>query len=182
MAEPAPPPPAAEQPAPPHPAPPANELVNIEAVAWTDRMTLRLAGRTYPLTRGWKVYLAPGTYQATFELKRVEYPALQSVALRVEAGRSQTLRSPILEPGAVSVRPLPGCPQGKVWIDGELLQQSPVIRSLLAPGEYRIEIRPLGGDYDSLPETFAIQSGQETILTFDLGQGQIQKRSKALTP
>ena len=75
---------------------------------------------------------------------------------------------------------MPGRPQGEVWIDGTLLRQSPIRRAKIAPGEYRIEIRPVGGVGDPLAGQLAIEPGQESVLTFDFGRGELKQSSKPL--
>jgi hypothetical protein len=153
--------------------------VEIAGVDWTDRMTVQIGGRTYPLTRGWEIELKPGNYEAVFETQIAGYAERRTVQVTVTAGGKGSLTSPILRPGALSVRPLPGRPQGEVWIDGRLLRQSPIRRDQKAPGEYRIEIRPVGGG-DPLVGQVEIAPGQETILTFDFGRGELNVSTKPL--
>ncbi len=165
---------------PPPPAPPARGTVAIAKVEWTDRMTVRIGGKTYPLHRGWEVSLRPGTYEAVFETKLAGYPKQRQLMVTVEPGKTKALSSPIPRPGALSVRPLPRRPHGVVWVDGKRLQQSPIRGVRMEPGGYRIEIRPVTGGGNPLAESFTIEPGQETVLSFDLDQEKLSQSIKPL--
>ncbi len=177
VADPEVPKPAEETPPPP-PAAPAKGKLAIARVEWTDVMTVTLAGTTYPLHRGREISLPPGSYNAVFETRMADYPMRRTVTVTVEAGKKAHLRSPIPRPGALSARPLPRRPQGEVWVDGKPLS-SPVRKIKKTPGEYSIEIRPVGGG-QAISERFTIEPGQETLLTFDLDRGELKKRFKSL--
>ncbi len=180
----APPEAAAAEPA--APPPPATGKVILPRVPWTDRMSVRLGGKSYGLYRRHTVELPPGNYRAVFELAAEgpplgRYsPASRSAEIRVIAGGSATVEVPIPEPGAVSVRPLPGRPQGQLSIDGELLGPTPLSRIHREPGAYMLEILPREGEGEGLRQEITLQAGQETILSFDLDAGTLRTTNKAL--
>ncbi len=174
----------------PPPVPTTGRLI-LPRVPWTDRMIVRLGSKSYRLHRRHPVELPPGTYRAVFELSdeglpegaQEHYrPASRSIEVRVTAGKSSTVKNPIPQPGAISVRPLPRRPQGQVSIDGELLGPTPLSGIQREPGTYTLEIRPRDGEGEGLLKEITLASGQETILSFDLDAGTLRTTSKALTP
>ncbi|MCP3960118.1 MAG: protein kinase [bacterium] len=175
--------PGGEQPASPAPPPPepARGTLIMPAVGWTDAMTVRIGSRTYPLFRRQTLELAPGDYQATFELESLDYsPPPRTVQIQVVAGESVRLRAPILRPGALSVRPLPSRPQGQVSIDGQALGSTPLSRVRWQPGSHTVEIRTTDGEGDPLTTEIDLVAGEEIILSFDLAAGTVTSRAKAL--
>ncbi len=180
---------AAQQPAPPPPAPATGKVV-LPRVPWTDRMTVRLGSKSYGLHRRHTVELPPGTYRAVFELTAEgppasRYsPASRSVEIRVIAGKSSPVKIPIPQPGALSVRPLPGRSQGQVSIDGELLGATPLSRIQREPGAYTLQILPRDsegeGEGEGLLKEISLEAGQEIILSFDLDAGTLRTTAKAL--
>ncbi len=164
----------------PPPAAPESGTVVLERVAWTDSMTLRLAGETYRLSRPHRIPLPPGSYEAEFRIEIEGYARREAVPLRVESGQRHALAPPIPRPGALSVRPYPGRPQGDVWLDGELLAATPIRKATLAPGGHTVEIRPRGGEEPGLEHPLTIASGQEAILTFDLENEKVSQNDKPL--
>ena len=176
---------ADERPAPPPPAPVTGKVL-LPRVPWTDRMSVRLGGNSYGLHRRHTVELPAGTYRAIFELAAEGVlvsrysPPNRTVEIRVIAGESSTIEVPIPRPGAVSVRPLPGRPQGQVSIDGEALGPTPLSRIQREPGVYMLEILPRDGEGEGLKQEITLESGQETILSFDLDAGTVRTTAKAL--
>ncbi len=180
---------ATEQPATPtanEPRTPAKATLIVPAVAWTDAMTVRFgrAGRLHPLTRQRVFELNPGTYRLNFNLRTAHYSTAEEVLVRLGEGERLSRASPIAQPGALSVRARPGRPQGQVSINGADSLPSPVSHLWLAPAHYLVEIRPLSaGTGKHQTQAVAVESGRETIVTFDLESGlEPTVRSKALQP
>ncbi len=178
----APPAPAPTEPAPP--AAPAKGRLVLPKVSWTDRMTVRIDGKTYGLYREHRIQMPPGTYRAVFELASdgpaSDYrPASRSAEVRVVAGESSRVAVPIPQPGAFSVRPLPGRPQGQVSLDGTSLGLTPLSKIQRAPGTYVLEILPRDGEGEGLREEITLTGGEEIILSFDLDAGTLRTRTKA---
>ena len=182
--------PAVETETPSEPPPPTTGRLVLPRVPWTDRMTARIDGRTYPLNRRHEIELAPGTYSAVFHFGGESLPgdtpieqynpANRSVEIRVEAGKSSSVDAPIPPPGALSVRPLPGRAQGRVTLDGELLGPTPLSGIQREPGAYTLEILPHDSDEGGLEEQITLETGRELILSFDLGAGTVESRAKGL--
>ncbi len=174
---------------PPAPAPATGQLI-LPRVQWTDRMRARIAAKTYSLNRRHTIELPPGSHRAVFELaaaspsaepREKHYsPASRTIEVRVEAGRTSSVEIPIPRPGAISVRPLPGRPQGRASIDGELLGPTPLSRIRREPGTYTLEILPRGGEGEGLRQEIKLESGLEIILSFDLDAGTVRTGTKAL--
>ena len=64
-------------------------------------------------------------------LEQYAHPAYQGAVeptddgeVRVVSGESRSLEVPIPRPGALSVRPLPGRPQGRVAVDGQVTREA----------------------------------------------------------
>lgn len=169
------PPAAAED---PPPAAPIPASIVIPLPEWTRDMSVVLAGRTYSLDRRRQIELAPGTYTATFQVSMGSYRASQETQVKVGDGERFTLRSPIPQPGTLSVRPLPGRPQGQVSLGEIDLGSSPIRKVLVAPGDQVLEVRPLSGDGGSISEPFTIEPAQEIVVSFDLNEDQISIRTK----
>ncbi len=179
-----PPPALTEQPpepqSPPPPAPTTGKLI-LPRVEWTDRMTVRIGSRSYELGRGRTIEMPAGRHEAVFEVTGGGYrPASRRIEIRVVAGESQRVSVPIPRPGAISVRPLPGRPQGEVFLDGEFLGPTPLSRILREPKGYTLEIRRRGDDSEGLTQEVTLEPGQEVILSFDLEAGQVRTGAKAL--
>ncbi|MEE8523224.1 MAG: serine/threonine-protein kinase, partial [Thermoanaerobaculia bacterium] len=171
-----------DPPPPPAPPPPARlGTVELKAADWTDQMTVDVGGKSYPLLRRWRIELPPGTYDAVFRLTLADYRRQAAVRVEVGAGRTTTLESPIPRPGALSVRPFPAKPRGEVWRAGQRLGPSPITRILIEPGRCTIEIRPAGGDGETVEWQGSIISGQETVLSFDLEDGTVRESTKPLS-
>ncbi len=168
-----PPPPASK------PEPQVGTLV-LQAAGWTEYLTAEIGGKTYPLHRGWRLELTPRDYDVSFRLALPGYSRQASVRAEVSAGNTTSVESPIARPGALSVRPFPTKPRGEVWRDGESLGPSPITRSLVEPGRYNIEIRPIGDDGETVEWQGEILSGQETVLSFDLENDTVRASSKPL--
>ena len=145
-------------------------------------MTVRLAGKDYPLWRGHQLELKAGTYDAVFSLVTDAYaPGERRVSVVVEAGGNRQLTVPISPPGALTVRPMIGRPQGQVFLDGEPVGAT-LSKVQREPGEYMIEIRPRSGGGQALSESVVLEQDQELILSFDLTAGTVTKRTKELAP
>ena len=164
----------------PPPPPPEPAVLTLQPPSWTQEMDFRLRGRSYPLIKTWTLDLPAGSYQGTFSIVVGSYREEKTVTVRLREGQKKTLASPILQPGALSARPLPGRPQGEIWIGSDPLGGSPLAKRLLAPGEHRLEIRPRGGDTQSLVRNITIESGKEVVLSFDLAAGRINVSQKKL--
>jgi hypothetical protein len=143
-------------------------------------MTVDVGGKSYPLLRPWRIQLPPGSYDVVFRLTLAEYRRQVSVRVEVGAGRTTTLESPIPRPGALSVRPFPAKPRGEIWHAGQNLGPSPITGVLIEPGRCTIEIRPAGGDGKTVEWQGDINSGQETVLSFDLEDGTVRASTKPL--
>ena len=153
----------------------------LVAPSWTEAMTVQVGRRTYDLNRNRQLNLPPNTYTCRFRIEIDGYSAEGTTRAKVESGQTRTVEAPIEQPGAVTVRPLPGRPQGKIWLGETLLGNSPIRRRFLAPGSYQITIRP-NGEGSEIQQAFQIQGGQETILSFDLDRGRVSPVDKALSP
>ncbi len=144
-------------------------------------MTLRIGTRSYKLRRRQTIELPPGRHDAVFEITAGDYrPAGRTVEILVAAGESHQVLVPIPRPGALSVRPLPGRPQGEVSLDGEVLGPTPLSKLLREPGGYTLEIRPRDGEGDGLTQEITLEASQEIILSFDLDAGLVRTGAKAL--
>ncbi len=174
--------PQAPEPETPEPPPPATGRLSLPRVPWTDRMTARLGNKSYPLYRQHSVRLPPGTHRVVFDLAGEHYSASRTLEIQVIAGKTTSAKAPIPQPGAFTVRPLPGRPQGQVSINGTLVGPTPLSRIERAPGAYTLEILPRDGEGDGLREELTLESGQELILSFDLDAGTVRTRAKALGP
>ncbi len=171
-------------------APPATGKLILPRVHWTDLMSVRIAGESYRLDRRHTVELPPGKHRAVFQLAgkgspaggpATDYnPGSRTIEILVVAGQSSSIEIPIPRPGAVSVRPLPGRPQGQVRIDGEILGSTPLSKLRREPGAYTLEILPRGGDGEGLRQEIELESGMEIILSFDLDAGTVRTGTKAL--
>ena len=163
------------------PPPPATGTLILPRVPWTDRMSVRVGTRRYGLHRRHAIELPPGTYRAVFELDGDGYnPAGRTVEVQVIAGESAAVSIPIPRPGAFSVRPLPGRPQGQVSIDGEPLGPTPLSRIQREPGTYTLKILPREGEGEGLTQEVTLEPGRELILSFDLDAGNVRASAKDL--
>ncbi len=161
------------------PQAPALGRVIVPAAGWTDDMTVTIKGQSYGLQVRRFIDLPVGAYRAVFELKSEEYDPGKRVAnVVVKAEQTQTLTIPIPRPATLTARPLPGRPQGEVFIDGKLIGPTPLPKLQRLPGTYALEIRPQGEEGEGLTETLRLDSGQETILSFDLVAGSLTSRVK----
>ncbi len=153
---------------PPASADPAPLLGTVTVAAAADpRTRVRLAGQTLTLNRAHSLQLQPGEHQATFELDAGRYRGRRSQTLRIEAGASIELRSPVAAPARLTVRAGLDTAQFSLWVAGDPLGTTPIDELELAPGSVEIGVGPAGS---SAPETsypFAIPSGEHLILTFD---------------
>ena len=153
----------------------------LVAPGWTEDMKVTVGGRSYSLKKNRQLKLPPGSYKAHFRVSLRGYEDQGTAQVRVEAGRQHRLESPIARPGALSVRPLPGRPRGQIFLEQEALGPSPIRRRLLAPRNYQITITPAGGG-DGVTQLVRVESGKETILSFDLGEKRVSSSSKPLAP
>lgn len=167
------PPPIAEveeaAPPPPPLPPPEPAVVSFEAIPWTEHARLRLGSKTYRLPT--RQSLPPGSYQATFFIEEEAYSDSQAVRFTVEAGQQLNLRSELVEPGRINVRAGLHRPQGRVKIDDQAIDQSPLKTGLLKAGTYRLEIESLDGTNRLVIDAVEVRSGQMAIVAFDLTGG-----------
>ena len=173
-----PPPPPSLPPPPKEPEPGRVVVANVD---WSETLTVRVGrGRRYPLTRVRSFPLSPGTYNMVFELDEPDYQAQETVQVRVLENQNTNIESPILQPGALSVRAGLGKPQGRVTLGEQDLGSTPISRRKSAPGQYQIRIVPLSGDGAGIEQSVVLHPGQETVLTFDLDAGKVSDRVKPL--
>jgi len=177
------PPAAAVEPAPP-PPPPKPAKLAIEP-GWDSTMTVRVAGRTLTLDQLRRLELAPGSYRLRFALETPQYSRTEELAIRLGAGESRTVISPIQRPGKLTVQPHLETRQGFVRIDGGPPAATPVRGRWLAPGPHRVEIAA-GPDPTAavlVAETIDVESNFESIFTFDLdGRREAKRTARALLP
>jgi len=158
----------APQPAEPEkPKPPASGSITISAPGWTDAMVVTLGKRAYRLDSDRRLELQPGTYNFVFELNDEGYRVSIPRRVEVRAGQDGRLAIPIPEPGQLSVRPLPRRPSGDVYLDNEALGTT-LVRRKIAPGTHQLEIRGRDNPAATLVRTLQIESGRETVVSFDL--------------
>lgn len=167
-------------PPPPPPAAPEPGTLIIEPAGWTDQLTVQLDSDRRPLLRRWTLERPPGRYQLHFESDIEGYKASRTVNVDLQAGKRKVVACPIPQPAGLSVRSLPGRPQGQVWVSSQLVGQTPLRRKLRAPGALLLEIRPWDGGAP-LVRNITLEAGVETILTFDLNAGSIELSTKILT-
>ncbi len=177
------PPAAAAEPAPP-PPPPKPAKLAIEP-GWDSTMTVRVAGRTLTLDQMRRLELAPGSYRLRFALATPQYSREEELAIRLGAGESRSVISPIQRPGKLTVQPHLETRQGFVRIDGGPPAATPVRGRWLAPGPHRVEIA--AGPDPAAPvlvaETIDVESNFESIFTFDLdGRREAKRTARALLP
>ncbi len=166
-------------PLPPPPPPPEPGTLWVTKPAWTDAVTLKVAGVNRALDRDRSVNLKAGTYTVSFELHLHDYQASASLPVTLREGERTMIEVPILQPGALTVRALPGKPQAQVVVDGSFLQKSPMTVKL-APGEHQLAFRRVAGEDPGLERQLVIRPGQETVLTIDLDSGNVLEREKPL--
>ncbi|MEM7355496.1 MAG: serine/threonine-protein kinase [Acidobacteriota bacterium] len=167
-------------PAPP-PTAPAQGTLQVPAAGWTDGVRLTIAKKTYGLHVRRTIPLPPGTYPAVFTVDHEGYdPGQKTVTVKITPGNTQTLDIPIPHPGALTVRPLPGKPQGEVFLDGESIGATPLTRLLRVPGDYQIEVRPRAGEEEGLAESVTLEAGREALIFFDLSARTVTRRAKDL--
>jgi serine/threonine protein kinase len=151
----------------------------LVAPGWTEEMKVTVGRSSYTLSKNRLLKLPPGTYTARFRISLNGYQAENTTQVKIEAGRQRRLEAPITRPGGLTVRPLPGRPQGKILIEQKSLGPSPIRRHLLAPGSYQVTINPNDGP-GGITQLIRVEPGQEIILSFDLSQGRVSAGSKPL--
>ncbi len=184
-AESAPPPAAAAEPAPPPPPPPPKPAKLVLEPGWDSTMTVRVAGRTLTLDQMRRLELAPGSYRLRFALESPQYSREEELAIRLGAGESRTVISPIQRPGKLTIQPHLETRQGFVRIDGGPPVATPVRGRWLAPGPHRVEIAagPDPAAAALVAETIDVESNFESIFTFDLdGRREAKRTARALLP
>ena len=154
-------------------------MLMLVAPQWTGAMKVRVGNTTYNLKRNKSLELPPNTYTAHFEIDEGGYQATNTVRINLEAGSTRRISSPIPAPGGLSVRPFPGRPQGRVLLSAQDLGSSPIRRRLLAPGMHSFTLRAADGS--ETRHEVEIQSGQETVVSFDLTQGRVVTSTKPLS-
>ena len=164
---------------PPPPPPPARATLSIDPVSWSDQVFAVVRGKRYPIINGWDFNLDAGSYEVRFEVTMGSYSATETTRVKLDPGQTRNLACPIEQPGALSVWALPGRPQGAVTLDEDALGASPIRLYMLAPGTYALTVS--GGDgQGSLQQDVTIESGKESVVSFDLGAERIKQSSKTL--
>lgn len=174
-------PPAATPP--PTPEPPRLGRL-VVGPAWDPAMVLRVGTRRVRLDRTQTLELAAGNHDLTFSLETPSYTLEQALRVQIAAGGTRMVEIPLARPGRLTVQPHLNTRPGSVRLDGQMIGSAPIRGRWLSPGEHLVEVFPaqaLGGE-PTILHTLVIESGQETILTFDLeGQIETQVRSRPVT-
>jgi hypothetical protein len=137
-------------------------------------MTVQVGKKSWPLDRERRFELEPGSYTLRFALATSAYSHAEEQRVRLAAGKTERVTPPIERPGRLTVQPHLNTPQGFVRLDGKPAGPTPLRGRWLAPGMHLVEIAANGetGAAAVLSETIDVASGQETILSFDLGGAQ----------
>jgi len=113
--------------------------------------------------------LEPGDHEIVFSLQLADYSVREAVRVHLGSGEEQTITCPIRRPGILSVQAGLRSPQGTVKIDDRSLGSSPVRGVKLKPGVHRIAVSEMEQPQaPSIETTVEVQSGKETVVTFDL--------------
>jgi hypothetical protein len=179
--------PPAEAEAPPvEVAPPAPEpAILVIAPGWDSAMTVRFGKRSWTLDRERRFELEPGSYKLRFAIASPAYSREEETTVRLDAGATKRVTSPLERPGRLTVQPHLNTPQGFVRLDGAVAGTTPLRGRWLAPGPHVVEIAstPDPGAAAVVRESVQIESDRETLLTFDLA-GKLERRvsSRAALP
>ncbi len=156
------------------PAPPREATLILGAPGWTTAMTVSLGKKSWTLDRDQTLSLKPGTYNLSFQLQEEGYAVSASLRVALGSGENHRVAPPIPQPGLLSVRPLPRRPAGDLVLDGQFLGSLNLARRKLAPGVHQLEIRGRDGGSAKVTRALEIQSGKETVVSFDLEKGDAQ--------
>lgn len=162
------PPPAKTEP------PPRDATLILGAPGWTTTMTVSLGKKSWTLDRDQTLTLKAGTYNLSFQLQEEGYAVSAPLRVALGSGESHRVAPPIPQPGLLSVRPLPRRPAGDLVLDGQFLGSLNLTRRKLAPGVHQLEIRGRDGGSAKVARALEIQSGKETVVSFDLEKGDAQ--------
>ncbi len=164
----------------PAPVAPAPARLSIGA-SWSADAAVEVAGRRLVLDRTHDLELPAGDYVLQFELNQ-PYVARAAVPISLSAGDRRAVKPPFGRPGLLTLQPQLGAPQGRISVDGGAAQVGMVRGMLLPPGRHRVRVEPLAaGAAGAIEYEAEILSGQELILTFDLGRQQITPVVKSLS-
>jgi serine/threonine-protein kinase len=170
QATPQPPIPAPEpEPEPEPPPPPARVVI---AAAWNPATQVRVGGRRLQLEREQRIELPAGRHTLTFILETPAYRFEKSLQVRVAAGETTRIATPIERPGQLTVQPHLGSRPGVVRIDGQAAGSAPLRGHWLAPGDYRVEVFAAGAATPSLSQSVAVRGDFESVVTFDVDGAQ----------
>lgn len=148
--------------------------------SWSPDAAVEVAGRRLVLDRTHDLELPAGDYVLQFELER-PYVARAAVPISLSAGDRRSVRPPFSRPGLLTLQPQLGTPQGRISVDGGAAQVGMVRGMVLPPGRHRVRVEPLAaGAAGAIEYEAEVLSGQELILTFDLGRQQITPVVKSL--
>ncbi|MBZ0103689.1 MAG: hypothetical protein K8I65_16135 [Thermoanaerobaculia bacterium] len=156
----------------PEPEPPPPPARLVIAAAWNPATQVRVGGRRIHLEREQRIELPAGRHTLTFTLETPAYRFEKSLQVRVVAGETARIATPIERPGQLTVQPHLGSRPGVVRIDGQAAGSAPLRGHWLAPGDYRVEVFAAGAATPSLSQSVAVRGDFESVVTFDVDGAQ----------